>query len=784
MRRPFSRPGFVFVSLLLVWTATAIAVASWWPIHRSSGLVMMAIGATLAATAVAIVGARFRWSSAVLIPVAAVVFVAIGVPLAVPTRASGVLPTPEGLVDLLRGVVFGWKQLLTITLPVGEHQSLLVPAYISVFVSVLIAVSVALRARLGELALIAPVVAMVVGLALGLETAWHPRELALAMLCLVLVWIVWRSRYRRRDEERPTPKRPTLVPVGTSSESTDVDDRRRIGLRTAAAALVTIAIAAAAGTAAATVVPPAADRIVARTVVEQPFDPRAEVSPLTGFRRYLLAEHRDVALFTVTGLPEGERLRLAALDDWNGEVYGFSAPDVGDGTGVFTRVPYRIDRDAVTGRSARIEVEIDDYSGFWLPTVGALIEVRFDGATGDDFVYDAASGTGAVISGVQYLEGYRLEAVLPDAPSALQLPRVTPGEITLPETATAPDSLLAWLDEAVGVIDRPGARLTAAIDRLRNEGYISHGLEGEPPSRAGHSYDRIAQLFTDRPMLGDAEQYATAAAIVARSLGFPARVVMGFAPDAATTPGDPVTVTGRDVTAWIEIDTAEHGWVAIDPVPPVREVPDRLPEEPVEVARPQTVLPPPPLPDPTTDEVLPPDSVQDDPEPADALGAVLIAIAIGAAWTLLVLALLVSPLLVVLAIKARRRARRRRQRDPLRRIRGAWDEFTDALVDHGTTVPETATRREVARIAGGDRARILAAATDRAVFAPRQPLAGEADAAWTEVERLKAALDTGLSRWRRLRIRVSTRSLARYSGRRARRSGVDSRPVRSVKGST
>ncbi|MDY7555683.1 transglutaminase domain-containing protein [Cryobacterium sp. 10C3] len=66
---------------------------------------------------------------------------------------------------------------------------------------------------------------------------------------------------------------------------------------------------------------------------------------------------------------------------------------------------------------------------------------------------------------------------------------------------------------------------------------MSHGIgEDEPVSRSGHGLDRISQLFTDEPMLGDAEQYAVAAALLARRLGFPARVVMGFAPRRSEPP--------------------------------------------------------------------------------------------------------------------------------------------------------------------------------------------------------------------------------------------------------
>src|SRR5690606_32628109 len=100
------------------------------------------------------------------------------------------------------------------------------------------------------------------------------------------------------------------------------------------------------------------------------------------------------------------------------------------------------------------------------------------------------------------------------------------------------------------------------LDRLRSRGYLSHSLsdvEGErlwlerlsreygtqfEPSAGGHSNARIEQLFAQLNTqarlagegastemlvagIGDDEQFATAAAMIARALGFDSRVVLG-----------------------------------------------------------------------------------------------------------------------------------------------------------------------------------------------------------------------------------------------------------------
>ena len=80
----------------------------------------------------------------------------------------------------MNAVALGWKRLLTITLPVGDYQALLVPAFLLILVTTVTALSVALRARWGELGVIAPILLFVAGIAFGPATAPWPIALSLA----------------------------------------------------------------------------------------------------------------------------------------------------------------------------------------------------------------------------------------------------------------------------------------------------------------------------------------------------------------------------------------------------------------------------------------------------------------------------------------------------------------------------------------------------------------------------------------------------------------------------
>ena len=749
--------GFIIANTVLLWAATGLAAVALWPIYQDQRFIIMVAATTLLGSIVAILGAVFRWRSFVVILVGFAVFLAAGVPLAVPDEAiSGFLPSLTGIRDLLSGVALGWKQLLTIALPVGDYQALLVPAY--VLTGTITALSVALRARWGELGVVPPVLMFLAGIAFGPETVPWPVPAALGLLAVVLLWLIWRRWRKRRESIRRLSRATDLErPVVESG----------FGVRNLVAGGLLLAVAAAASIGATTVLPPTGERDVLRTTIEQPFDPRDYPSPLAGMRRYLRDDRVDDTMFTVNGLPENALIRVATLDSYDGVVYAVGSDEVDSASGTFVRIPAGVDQSAVDGTSVQVDVTIDGYTGVWLPTIGLFESVGFDGDRAsrlrDAFYYNDVSGTAAVIGGLRDGDGYHLDAVVPDQPTEAQLSDVTPGPADVPRLGELPDELALAMDGYVEGLTSPGDRLIAALGGLKEDGYISHGLdEDEPDSRSGHAADRITELFTAPRMVGDAEQYSVAAALMARQLGFPARVVFGFRTGDS---GDDVRVRGEDITAWIEVNTAEYGWVTLDPVPEERPIPEEEPEDPTQVARPQSIVPPPPdRPDANQDQSTP-DSERDEPDSLDPVLQVIFAILRITGLVLAVAGVLTAPFLFIIAAKLRRRRLRRTAPDTLQRIRGGWDEFADTVVDHGYAPPSAATRSELATVVGTLPSRVLAAVADRAVFAPEDPQPADADHVWDAVGELRAVLDGNVNRRGRIKALMSLRSLGGYSVR-------------------
>jgi len=401
-----------------------------------------------------------------------------------------------------------------------------------------------------------------------------------------------------------------------------------------------------------------------------------------------------------------------------------------------------VDQSGLIGAPITLSVVVSDYADVWVPTVGAFESISFDGPRAstlrDSFYYNNVSGTAAVLSGLQPGDAYTIHAILPPRPAGSAVAGLTPGSATVPAAKNVPDSVGAKLNEYVGNAQGAGPKLVAMLSGLAAQGYISHGISStEPASRSGHAADRITELLTAPRMIGDAEQYAVTAALMAQELGFPARVVFGFAPKADQ-------VTGSDVTAWIEVSTAQYGWVTIDPVPPVRDIPAEIPHDKSQVARPQTIVPPLVQESESTDRQPTPDSERPVPNSVDPILQAILAVVRVGAWVLVGIAILLAPFLVILAAKVRRRRLRMRAPTTIDRISGGWQEFEDAILDHGLSP---------------------AAAVDRAIFSPDEPAPVDAERVWRAVDELQDSLDHGLSRWQRIRARISLRSLGSYSVR-------------------
>jgi hypothetical protein len=225
---------------------------------------------------------------------------------------------------------------------------------------------------------------------------------------------------------------------------------------------------------------------------------------------------------------------------------------------------------------------------------------------------------------------------------------------------------------------------------------------GKAATHQGTSLSEVINAVTVRQQ-ATPEQFATLFAVVARSLGVPARLATGFrVGDAASGPvsGGPHVITDRQAWTWAEIPVAGVGWVVADPTPQQTASSQDPPLSGVQP--PSTTVPPPqanavPGNAPGAHALAPQAQLK---LPRHGHRSVLWAIGLGA---LLVLAAVVGAAILVFGIAAARRTIRRRLRrsgDPAGLAVGAWLELLDDLRCVGVVASDAATSGEVAEAAG------------------------------------------------------------------------------------
>lgn len=737
-RRTWASLG-IFAALIVV------AMLGFQPPYGGAWFLLASAGGLVVGFGAAVVGARWRLNTLNTVLVGIVAYFVLGTAFALPQSGFlAVLPTFQTLASLAGGAVLSWADVITLQPPVEGPDRTLVLPYIATSVVALVGGILIVRwlARHGHspgraaVVLLGPVALFVLTLVTGTAEPFFGVARALAFGVIALVWLGWRRG----------------IPSVASAEARAGLWRRRL----AGTAVLVLGAGIVAGGVGA-VAQPAVDseRFVLRDEVTPPFEPFKHESPLAGFRQYT-KDLRDTVLFSVEGLEQGDSLRLAVLDTYSGKKWQIADP----GMGIASAGSYNLEgRDVpqstlLTSSSQRqIEVHVEGYDDLWLPTVGS--PTRIDLLAGTlpgkraELRYNGQAGTGIVMGGVGAGDAYSVTASMQDLPLEGQLDNVPVASIDLPPSAPAPALLVERMQTYIQGETSPYLQLRAIELAISSQGYLSHGTASDMfPSRAGHGLDRMQELFDLRYMIGDAEQFASAMALMARELGYPARVVMGYTPE--TVPqGGVVDVRGEDVTAWVEVAFEGFGWVAFDPTPEQTDIPVSTVSDPQ--TKPRAQVRQPPQTEERPDELITAaDRPQQDDDRAEPFSlpwwATVLLVAAG-----IPLVFYVVPLLIFALLRRVRRQRRQRG-DPDARIAGAWDETVDRLAELGYAVPMRETRPRVAAAMHPGLAP-LASRADAAVFGEVPPSDAEIERAWHDADRLIQDALGESTFWRRLAAR-------------------------------
>jgi transglutaminase-like putative cysteine protease len=463
--------------------------------------------------------------------------------------------------------------------------------------------------------------------------------------------------------------------------------------------------------------------------------------------------------------------RMVALDEFNGEVWGLESEASRVGNQLPTTGPASPRSQPLTQ-----EFDIGPLNSRWLPA--AFRAVAIDGADNARVIPESLSlVTGNATSNDTK---YTVQSEVP-APTQAELrasPPVRPAQYAslLKLPGDFPQDVRDLADAVTKDARAPYDKAIALQDYLRDPHNYTYDTNVDP----GHS-DRALERFLFQTKRGYCEQFAGSYAAMARSIGLPARVAVGFtygSPDR----NDVWHVTDKDAHAWPEVWLENIGWMPFEPTP-TRSEP--TPGDPTHTggaaARTQRTTPTTADATPTTTAPAGPQASIDanrfrdefinangggleDEKPASTWPRVLLGIAITIALAVVVA---VVVLLAVLIVKWRRRHRRRHAADERDRVTGAWAEALDRLREAGVSPRESATpvefalRHAAASGAGaaGPPLMDLARLQTAALFAPEAPSHEDADEAWVQVHQIEVALRRATRPTRRWRRRVDPRSL-------------------------
>ncbi|MFE1907134.1 DUF3488 and DUF4129 domain-containing transglutaminase family protein [Streptomyces gardneri] len=502
------------------------------------------------------------------------------------------------------------------------------------------------------------------------------------------------------------------------------------------------------------------------------------VNPLVSLQDNLRQpEDREVLRYRTNARDtSGLYLRLVALDQFDGASWKSSVRPIED-------VPKQLPWPEGLAQNVKVSevttnlVASEAYQQRWLPMpypagrVDISGKWRFEPA-GRMLVGDEKQTTSGIRYQVSSLDVQPTPAQLAAAGTAPEKLRA--------EYTKIPASLPADVKATAREVTKGARNDYEKAVKLQNWFADDGGFRYDVEVSSGTGVQAISRFLKDKE--GFCVHFSFSMAAMARSLGIPARVAVGFMPGTTQTDGS-VSVGIRDAHAWPELYFDGAGWMRFEPTPSRGSTPaytrqDTPSGTATGPAQPEQSASAQPSAAPSASESCTPQMRRLGDCGPDA--AVAGAEADGSGPNPLTAVLLSLGALVVLALpflpalwRTRVRARRlgpgggRGPEDLAARTLAVWQEITDTAWDHGVEPDESMTPRKTAarmvrlgelRGEAADAVHRVARAVEEVLYAPRPvPAAGLAE----EAARVRAGFHASADRRARLRARLAPRSAVR-----------------------
>mgnify|MGYP005990493543 CR=1 FL=1 len=693
------------IALLAAW----VTVLSWSVLTAGFarvGIPLLMIGVVLSGG-----GALARWAR---LPAAVIVAaqVVLGALLVLGTTTGSPLPTPGNVDAFLLALDGALESSRSYAAPVQlgvppVHPLLLIGGTLIVVLVDVIACTLR-RAPVAGLVLLA---AYTLPVAVTVEAVSWWLFAAIAALFLTLVFL------QHSDH---------VTSWGRSPEA----DRSSFSVRTGAIGNTAVALGAAA--IALAVVVPAAVPTMSMSVFDGngPGTREVEVQdPMVDLRRDLSRGQDIPLLWVTTAGPRPTYLRLSVLTRFNGSSWtpgDREIPDTQTATGALP--PLDGVSTAVPRKEHKYDVRIGpDFASTWLPTTAQVSRI----AAGTDWRYDVNTRDfiGARDEVTTADRTYDFTGVQLDYDAQAMNDAVSGAGSVAGTFTDVPSSLnneierLAASETADGETRFQKAQLLQEF--FRSSGGFRYDVAQAESAGSGGA-DLRAFLFEDR--VGYCEQFAASMAIMARVIGIPSRVAVGFLAPERSTNGA-WEFSSHDLHAWPELYFPGSGWVRFEPTPQARAT-----EPPAYTEAEFEAVTESPTPSASRSTELLPERGEEPSADTGAADADTTSIP----WVPIIASVLGLALLALLLLTPRLVRDARRRRRLAGDIEDLWVELRDVARDLGHTWPVGRSPRRVGDWLGG-----LLAASTAGDARPDRPRRGrdQAPEAADALDRLVVALE-------------------------------------------
>ncbi len=677
-------------------------------------------------------------------------------PFGVPRAA-----TVSGLAD---GFWSGWADGLDSLLPLAETGTTAALLTYLAWIAGMAAAMLLLRAEESVWPLVPPLVLFGITLPLSAPAPASALWLPFAIAVLCLSFLAFRANQRRSGDIggglAPGIWSEREVDVETGAE---VDQPVRTAVlaheyqpRTSPVAIARSALPVVVGCAAVGVLA----SVVLAFGSDTPADPRevrpddvtpeSIINPLTEFKA-VRSLNPPAAALTLELLGSDidaaslDRLPVAVLDrydgaEWQaGAKYELSASDLAapdlDGAVEITQT-----------------IALDQIRGPWLPAIHRPVRVSLDRVLIDRESGSLIAPLGSQIDSYTVVSRVAPAGVADLAEATVQ--NVDSSYVDLPSQVSA--DLLDLATTIASGEDNTYRRTMALVEYLQNELFV------DDDAAPGHSLGRL-QTFLFEERRGSPEQFAGALAVMLRTQGIPARVVIGYDLNAVpeSEAGAALEITSEHYDVWVEVPFDGYGWQAFDALP-AEAATEPLPEEVTGTTIPSS-----------SEQIVAPEPQPSEATPSEAIELISDERQFGA-WifpaliAVFVLAWMLAFVALVMFSKRRRRTRRRSAPTPVGRIEGAWADAKDRLLEAGIDVPSELTLTEVALVGseefGDDAAhglRALVPDVAANAYSSSEPDVLAADRAWQHADEFRSEASKARTRRKRVTEKLNPRPLVK-----------------------